>query len=64
MLFLALAVVAMFASEGRNLVDNPDVIYKLLIPVLFFFLLLLISLSVNFKAVELFVKQKYLSLLI
>lgn len=36
-LFLALAVVAMFASEGKNLVDNPEVIYKLLIPVLIFF---------------------------
>ena len=36
-LFLALAVVAMFASEGKNLIDNPDVIYKLLIPVLIFF---------------------------
>lgn len=36
-LFLALAVVAMFASEGKDLMDNPDVIYKLLIPVLIFF---------------------------
>lgn len=36
-LFLALAVVAMFASEGKNLIDNPEVIYKLLIPVLIFF---------------------------
>jgi ACR3 family arsenite transporter len=38
-LFLALAVVAMFASEGKNLIDNPDIIYKLLIPVLLFFAL-------------------------
>lgn len=36
-LFLALAVVAMFASQGKNLVDNPEIIYKLLIPVLTFF---------------------------
>lgn len=36
-MFLALAVVAMFASEGKNLIDNPNVIYKLLIPVLIFF---------------------------
>lgn len=36
-LFLALAVVAMFASEGKNLVGNPDVIISLLIPVLVFF---------------------------
>lgn len=36
-LFLALAVVAMFASEGKNLTENPNVIYILLIPVLVFF---------------------------
>lgn len=36
-LFLALAVVAMFASEGKNLVENPGVIYSLLVPVLIFF---------------------------
>ena len=36
-LFLSLAVVAMFASEGKNLIDHPDVIYKLLIPVILFF---------------------------
>lgn len=36
-LFLALTVVAMFASEGRNLADNPLVILRLLIPVLVFF---------------------------
>jgi ACR3 family arsenite efflux pump ArsB len=35
--FLALAVVAMFASEGKSLIDNPEIIYKLLIPVLIFF---------------------------
>src|SRR5690606_8392252 len=36
-LFLALAVVAMFASEGKSLVENPDVIFSLLVPVLVFF---------------------------
>lgn len=36
-LFLALAVVAMFASEGKSLVDNPTLIYMLLIPILIFF---------------------------
>lgn len=36
-LFLALAVVAMFASEGKNLIDNPHVLYILLLPVLIFF---------------------------
>lgn len=35
--FLSLAIVAMFASEGKSLIDNPDIIYKMLIPVLFFF---------------------------
>lgn len=35
--FLALAVMAMFASEGRNLTDNPSVISSLLLPVLVFF---------------------------
>lgn len=35
--FLSLAVVAMFASAGRDLVDNPAVIYKLFVPVLLFF---------------------------
>lgn len=38
-LFLALAVAAMFASEGKNLVDNPNVIISLLIPVLVFFVI-------------------------
>ena len=38
-LFLSLAVVAMFASEGRNLLENPDVIYKLLFPVIIFFII-------------------------
>lgn len=36
-LFLALAVLAMFASEGQNIVDNPRVIYQLLVPILVFF---------------------------
>lgn len=36
-LFLALAVMAMFASEGKSLTDNPKLIYVLLIPVLIFF---------------------------
>lgn len=36
-LFLALAVVAMFGSQGKSLLDNPVVVYKLLIPILIFF---------------------------
>ena len=35
--FLALAVVAMFASEGKDLISHPSIIYKMLIPVLLFF---------------------------
>lgn len=36
-LFLALAVMAMFASEGRNMAENPHLIYALLLPVVVFF---------------------------
>ncbi|MHC5310151.1 arsenic resistance protein [Myroides sp. LJL116] len=36
-LFLALAIVAMFASEGKDLIHNPELIFKLIIPVLLFF---------------------------
>lgn len=36
-LFLALAIVAMFASEGKDLIHNPELIFKLVIPVLLFF---------------------------
>ena len=36
-LFLALAVTAMFASEGKNLMNHPNVIIKLLPPILLFF---------------------------
>ncbi|RDC58052.1 arsenic resistance protein [Pedobacter chinensis] len=35
--FLALAVVAMFAFEGKDLISHPSIIYKMLIPVLLFF---------------------------
>lgn len=35
--FLALAVTAMFAAEGKNLTDNPQVILVLLLPILVFF---------------------------
>lgn len=37
-LFLALAVVAMFASEGGALIGNPAVIYTLLVPFIVFFI--------------------------
>lgn len=36
-IFLALAVVAMFASEGQALKNNPGIIYILLVPVLIYF---------------------------
>lgn len=35
--FLSLAVVAMFASEGKDLINHPSIIYKMLLPVLIFF---------------------------
>lgn len=36
-LFLALAVTAMFASEGKSLTDHPQVLYRLIVPVLIYF---------------------------
>ncbi len=36
-IFLSLAIMAMFASQGRYLFENVSVVYVLLIPVLFFF---------------------------
>lgn len=38
--FLSLAITAMFASEGASLINNPNIIYNLLIPVLLFFLII------------------------
>jgi len=35
--FLSLAVVAIFASEGKDLINHPSIIYKMLLPVLIFF---------------------------
>ncbi len=37
LIFLCLAVVTMFASEGQNLLDNPLLLLKLFIPLLCFF---------------------------
>ena len=37
MIFLALAIMAMFASQGNALLDNLEIIYILLIPILLFF---------------------------
>jgi len=37
--FLSLAIVAMFASQGRYLIENINVVYMLLTPVLLFFLI-------------------------
>jgi len=38
-IFLSLAIAAMFASQGRYLIENLNVVYTLLIPVLLFFLI-------------------------
>lgn len=36
--FLSLAIIAMFASQGSHLLQHPEIIYILLIPILLFFL--------------------------
>ena len=40
LLFLCLAVVVMFASEGKNLLDNPLLLARMFIPLLIFFAVL------------------------
>ncbi|MBU3105890.1 arsenic resistance protein [Clostridium gasigenes] len=40
--FLNLAIATMFASQGRLLITNPQVLFKLLIPILLFFIINLI----------------------
>lgn len=37
--FLNVAIAAMFASQGRLLIENPQVLFKLLIPILLFFII-------------------------
>lgn len=39
LLFLSLAVVAMFASEGRNLIETPLLLIKMFVPLLCFFVM-------------------------
>lgn len=41
LLFLCLAVVAMFASEGENLIQNPVLLLRMFIPLIIFFVVLL-----------------------
>jgi|SRR5690625_2798134 len=53
--FLSLAIVAMFASQGRNLFENINVVLLLLLPVLLFFI-------INFilgRIVSRFLKMSY-----
>jgi arsenite transporter len=38
-LFLSLAIVAMFASQGQVLLDNLDLMWKMLLPILLFFVI-------------------------
>lgn len=40
LLFLCLAIIAMFASEGKNLIENPMLLVKMFIPLLLFFVIL------------------------
>ncbi len=58
LLFLCLAVIVMFASEGQNLLENPLLLLRLFIPLLFFFVVTffitrIIGKIVNFKYDEL-----------
>lgn len=39
LLFLSLAVIVMFASEGRNLLENPFLLLEMFVPLLVFFVL-------------------------
>ncbi len=41
-IFLSLAIIAMFASQGEKLVNNPQILLKLLLPVVLFFIINLI----------------------
>ena len=40
LLFLCLAVIAMFASEGKNLLENPILLVEMFIPLICFFVIL------------------------
>ena len=40
LIFLCLAVVVMFASEGRSLIDNPILLVRMFVPLLIFFAVL------------------------
>eukprot|EP00833_Pecoramyces_ruminatium_P017311 jgi/Orpsp1_1/1191343/evm.model.d7180000085070.1 len=49
-IFLCLAIISMFASESKSLFDNPVILFKMLIPMIIFFI-------VNFIGVR-FIGQK------
>ena len=40
LLFLCLAVISMFASEGQNIIDNPMLLVKIFIPLILFFVVI------------------------
>lgn len=40
LLFLCLAVIAMFTSEGQSLIDNPMLLVKMFVPLILFFVIL------------------------
>ena len=40
LVFLCIAVVVMFASEGNSLFENPSLLYKMFVPLVIFFVLL------------------------
>src|SRR5690625_6009609 len=53
-IFLSLAIVAMFASQGRNLFENMNVVMLLFIPVILFFIInfLLVCIVIHFLKIS------------
>ena len=53
LLFLCLAVIVMFASEGKNLLDNPTLLVQMFVPLLLFFATVLIAAQLVGRAIDL-----------
>lgn len=52
LLFLCLAVIVMFASEGKNLLDNPLLLAQMFIPLLIFFAVLFFVAQITGKLMK------------
>ena len=61
LLFLCLAVVDMFASEGKNLIDNPMLLVQMFIPLLIFFAVLFFVAQITGRVMK-FPKRDIVSL--